>query len=108
MYEASTLGAAALLSLLGFGMLALGQERHWQTVTGLGEHKRIRSAPLLAAGLMLQAAACGLFVKAEGASFGALLWVLSMTATAMTVALTLTWRPSALRWLAAGLVRRWA
>lgn len=36
-------------------------------------------------------------IASQGASFGCLLWVLSMTAAAMAVALTLSWRPQWLR-----------
>ncbi|MEN9892388.1 MAG: hypothetical protein RLY78_2683 [Pseudomonadota bacterium] len=98
MLEACLPVLAVLASLCGFALLALGQDRHWSAVTGLDEGQRVPSAQLRGSGLAAQAVACALWVIAEGPGFGALLWGVSTTAAAMTIALTLTWRP---QWLKA-------
>lgn len=101
MPEAAWLIATAVaVSLFGFLVLALGQDRHWEAVTGRGADARVRGPVLLPVGLAAQAASCALLVLAQGPGFGALLWGVCMTAAALTVALTLTWRPAALRPLA--------
>lgn len=97
---------AVLASLCGFVLLALSQDRHWSAVTGLDEGQRVPSAPLRGGGLAAQAVACVLWVIAEGPGFGALLWGVSMTGTAMAIALTLTWRPQWLQPLGRGLSLR--
>jgi len=97
MRDALLIVAAATVSLAGFGAMALGQERHWHAVTGLGEEMRLPGRLLLAAGLTAQVLSCAMFVLAQGAGFGALLWGLVMTAKAMSIAFALTWRPAALR-----------
>lgn len=103
MFDVLASASAALVSLIGFGLLALAQERHWNNVTGLDECCRIPAASLRFAGLAAQALACVLFVVAEGPSFGALLWGVGMTGTAMAIAFALTWKPQALCPLASAL-----
>lgn len=97
MREALMLALAAVVSLAGFCVLALGQERHWQVVTGRDKHARLPGGRLRAAGLAAQASSCALFVLAQGPGFGPLLWATSMTGVAMLVAFALTWRPQWLR-----------
>lgn len=94
--------AACGLALWGFALLALSQERHVEHVFGRHARptRRLRSqrvAGFTAIGLGLPAC-----VAAEGAGFGSLLWVVLVCAAAMSIALTLTWRP---RWLRARLFR---
>lgn len=97
--------AAFLVLLLGFGLLALSQERH---------HERVFEPNLLVAriargqraiGFVAIGVALALCTAASGAGFGSLLWVVLMGAAAMAIALTLTWYPRALRplgWLVTG------
>lgn len=90
---------ALLLSLLGFALLALSQSHHRERIFGsngrlaLAEYTQ-RAISLIANGLSL-----GACITSQGASFGSLLWVLLMSVSAFTVALTLTWRPHWLRGL---------
>ena len=85
-----------LLNLLGFALLALSQSHHRERVYGQNStpalvHPRQRAIGFIAIFLGL-----GTSIASQGASFGILLWVLLMSASAFAVALTLTWHP---RWL---------
>ncbi len=89
---ALALGSAAL----GFALLALALPRHWEDSTG----ERVDAVParraMRGAGaslLVLSLAAC---LLRDGASFGALLWVLILFGAAAGVALVLAWVP---QWL---------
>ncbi|MBI2749758.1 MAG: DUF3325 domain-containing protein [Burkholderiales bacterium] len=84
---------AGLLNLLGFALLALSQPHHRERIYGSNGtvalvHPMQRAIGFIAIGLSLVAS-----IADQGASFGSLLWVLLMSASAFTVALALTWRP---------------
>ena len=87
---------AALGSYLGFVFLALAQEQHWRAVCAAPALQRVRAAWPAAAGLALQLLALVLTLRAQGPSFGSLLWAVMISAAAMAVAFTLAWQP---RWL---------
>lgn len=87
---------AALGSYLGFVLLALAQERHWCAVCAAPALQRVRAGWPAAAGLALQLLALALTLRAQGPSFGSLLWAVMISAAAMAVAFTLAWQP---RWL---------
>jgi len=104
MHDALWMGAARLLNTLGMAWLALSQERHRDTVCA-GQHPspttpspptlrrwRLRGAALLALAL-------GLCLWQDGAAFGSLLWLMLLSASALAVALQLSFGPRALRWL---------
>lgn len=78
-----------LISLVGFGLLALAQSRHWSAVTGLTPGTQPRRARSL--GLLLQGLVLPLLIAGHGASFGSLLWVLLMGLAAISVSLLLAW-----------------
>lgn len=90
--------AAFALAQWGFALLALSQERHVERV--FGHHARPACRPRVQRATGFTAIGLGLPVcmVAEGASFGSLLWAVLISAAAMSIALTLTWRP---RWLRA-------
>ncbi|QGZ38149.1 uncharacterized protein DUF3325 [Pseudoduganella flava] len=90
--------AAAALCYGGFACLALAMPDHWVQAGGRQEAAATLCRPLRRAGAMLLAAAYALCVCRDGASFGTLLWVVLVSAGALAVALTLTWRP---HWLLA-------
>lgn len=107
MHDALWMGAASLLNTLGMAWLALSQERHLDTVSvSAGHHPtpgptpgsptlrrwRLRGAALLALAL-------GLCLWQDGAAFGSLLWLMLLSASALAVALQLSFGPGALRWL---------
>jgi len=85
--------AAGLASYAGFACLALAMARHWTEASGqvmdVAPHRR--SLPPL--GFSTLGVSYALCVYRDGPSFGTLLWVLLCYATAIAVALTLTWQP---------------
>lgn len=89
---------AVCASYAGFAVLAFSQERHWHAVLPKASMPPgLAPVWLRGLGLALHLLALVLTIQAQGPSFGSLLWAVSMSATAMLVALTLTWRA---RWLA--------
>jgi hypothetical protein len=84
---------ACATSVLGFCLLALGQERHWNTVTSFEVNMRKGHRFLFWTGLSGQLFALPLMIYSQGPGFGALLWGVLLTATASLVAFTLAWRP---------------
>jgi uncharacterized protein YjeT (DUF2065 family) len=93
--------SAALLLLLataasysGFACLALAMPDYWQQAGG--DASRQPSRRLRLAGTVLLAAALVLCLWRDGPGFGALLWGVLLTAGAVAVAFTLTWRPQLL------------
>lgn len=91
--EAVSLILACAASMLGFCLLALGQERHWHAVTSSDVSMRIGHRLLFWTGLSGQLFALPLMIYSEGPGFGALLWGVLLTAMASSVAFTLAWRP---------------
>lgn len=91
------LGGAVLLNIVGFGWLALAMDAHWKQVRGEGKatpegRKLLRAAAALA--LLISFILCNL---PDHTTIAALVWVMALTAGALTVAFTLTWRPAWLR-----------
>lgn len=81
-------------------LVALSQERHWAdvasglTVTAPTSVALRRWRQVASLGLATGWLICWLW---HGASFGSLLWILTLTAAAIAVALTLAWRTVWLR-----------
>lgn len=100
MREALLLMSACILVLLGFALLALGQERHAARVSqsnrALSPTNRAQRAIALGA-IALGLPCC---IASQSGGFGSLLWVVLMSAAAMAVAFTLTWQAHWLRPLA--------
>ncbi|MDP3858936.1 MAG: DUF3325 domain-containing protein [Stagnimonas sp.] len=102
-------GAAALLLFaaivangVGMAWVALSMDVHWQQVQGTapsrGAVRRLRV--LGALGLACGLAAC---LRVDHASMAVLVWIMALSAAALVVTCTLTWRPGwlkALAWLA--------
>ena len=96
--------AALLLSVLaafciGFAVLALSQDRHWQRITGT----RLRPPGAMlsrTAGFSLLMAGFFLAIVLDGPGFGSLLGVAMLTSGALIVVCMLTWRSHWLRPLA--------
>lgn len=87
------LAVAVLLNVAGFGWLALAMDTHWKQVRGSsapapGARLLLRVAGAIA--LMLSWALCNL---PDHATIASLVWVMALTAGALAVAFTLTWRP---------------
>lgn len=90
--------AAVATGISGMAWLSLSMESHWKQVRGrsapLGIVKRLR-----ALGSISLAASLALCLSVDHASIATLVWVMVLTASALAVALTLTWRPQWLRLL---------
>ncbi len=92
------LSLAFLCCVSGTAWLSLAMEVHWQQVKGPqvqlppGTALTLRAAGITA--LLLSMLLCG---QADHASMAALVWIMSVSASAMLVALALAWRPG---WLA--------
>lgn len=94
------LSIAILLTWLGCGLLALAQERHfgffYPSLRPFDQFIRAQAA----IGLIAVCFALPACIAAQGAGFGSVLWILLTTASAMAVAMQLTWTPGALKPLA--------
>jgi hypothetical protein len=91
------LAGAVLLNFAGFAWLALAMDAHWKQVRGSGRPPQRRRMPLrLAAGaaFLISLILCNL---SDHTTIAALVWVMALTAAALMVAFTLTWRPGLLR-----------
>lgn len=80
-----------LVCYAGFACFALALPDHWEQMGGRPGHAPAARA-LRAAGLSLLTMALGLCLWRDGAGFGSLLWMLMISAAALAVAFTLTWR----------------
>jgi uncharacterized protein DUF3325 len=99
MVEAALVLAAYLSSYLGFALLALRQRPHHASVSASTRREKLPEALLrrhLALGGSALAVSFVLSWLAEGPSFGSILWVLLLAASALSVMFTLSLRP---RWL---------
>jgi hypothetical protein len=99
------LALAFLCSTCGMALLALAMRVHWQQVRD--DEGPSASAALVLRSLGAFAVALSLWVclQVDHGSMAALVWVMSLAASASIVAFTLTWRPGWLGWLALGASR---
>jgi len=100
MPDALILLVAMLACATGFGWLALAMAGHWRQVVGTSScpptvARRLRV--LAGAALSLSLALC---LMVDHPSMAALVWIMMLTASALSVAFTLTWRPGLLAVLA--------
>jgi Protein of unknown function (DUF3325) len=98
--------AAALLGIvstayLAFACFALSQRRHWEAVTEGRAYPALVGRILRPLGAMLLALGLALAIMRDGLDYGAVLWVVVLSFAALSVALTLTWRPRALCFVSA-------
>jgi len=90
------LGGILALPYAGFCVLALCQDCHWTAATGRKPVKRpSRLEPVLAALLILGGLTLSLY--RDGIILGLILWITVLTASALAVTFTLSWRPTWLR-----------
>lgn len=90
------LAAAFVLAWTGFGLLALAQERHFERFYASNKPFTQSIRAQAAIGIIAILLTLPLCIKAQGAGFGSLLWVLLLTLSAMTVAMQLSWAPGTL------------
>ena len=95
--SAITLTSACVASVLGFAWLAMAMQVHWKQVhTGAGP-TRLHQRALRLLGSLGLAASLGRCLAADATSMAILVWMLLLACGAIVVALTLCWRPRALR-----------
>jgi hypothetical protein len=98
--QAVLIVAVLATAYLGFALLALSQDRHWLHLSG-ARHCPPRLARIFrVAGYALLIAGLGAALLRDGAGFGSLVWMTTLTVGAFAVVCTLTWRPYWLRPLA--------
>ena len=105
MRDALLLGAAVLAALAGMGWLALAMDVHWEQACGAAAQPPARVRLLRVLGMLALAASLGLCLAVDHASMAALVWVMSLAAAALAVAMALSWRPHWLRLLVPGAPR---
>lgn len=87
--------AAVVANMAGMAWLALAMEVHWEQVRGTAQPRQaVRRLRWL--GVFGLACGLALCLQVDHASMAALVWVMTLAAAALAVALTLSWRP---RWL---------
>ena len=104
MSEGALLTLALLCSAAGAGWMALAMETHWKQV-------QVHTAPvpdrgkarlLRVLGGLALSASLGLCLSVDHPSMAALVWIMTLAASALLIALTLAWRPRLLRVLPVG------
>jgi hypothetical protein len=96
--ETIALLAAVFSSVCGMGWLALAKTAHWQQVHG--QPPASDSARTLhALGAVALGSSLLLCLWVDHPSMGSLVWLMSLTASALIVAFTLAWKPRWLSWL---------
>ncbi len=100
MPDAVLLAIVFALSLTGMASLALTMEAHWAQVCEGQPQSPAAVLRLRVAGSASLAAALVLCLIVDHASMAVLVWVMTMAASALAVAFTLTWQPRWLRVLA--------
>lgn len=90
------LAGAGLTCYAGFVCFALAMPVHWAQASGQQDDTTSRRRWLQPAGALLLGLAYMLCVFRDGPGLGSLLWGVAISAAAIAVALTLTWRPTCL------------
>jgi hypothetical protein len=97
MAEALLLLAAVLANFAGMAWLALAMEAHWEQVRGSTARLRAGTAATMRlAAVVAIAAALVLCLRADHPTMAVLVWIMTLTGAAVTVALALAWRPTVL------------
>ena len=100
MPDAVLLALALALSLIGMASLALTMEAHWAQVCEGQPQSSAAVSRQRVVGSVSLAAALVLCLIVDHASMAVLVWVMTMAASALAVAFTLSWQPPWLRVLA--------
>lgn len=90
------LGASLASCVAGFGWLALSMDVHWRQVRGGTAPSNNVRMLLRLFGAIALVASLMLCLAVDHASMASLVWVMSLAAAALSVALTLSWRPRCL------------
>lgn len=95
--DAFLLLAALVTSVTGMGWLALSLDVHWRQVYGNASGSSPPVKRLRTLGALALAFSLALCLSVDHASMAALVWVMTLTAAALGIAFTLTWRAHWLR-----------
>lgn len=98
MSSGASLFFALTFSTTGLVWLAAAMEVHWEQIKGMRSYRRGRAFRLRAQGIASLLVSLWLCMSADHASMAALVWIMSLAAAALAVALTLAWRPHWLSW----------
>jgi len=93
MVDALLLSASFLCAFCGMGWLALAMKPHWIQVRGpapLSEANARKLRVVSVLGLLLSLAAC---LAADHVSMASLVWIMTLGASALAVAMTLAYAP---------------
>lgn len=96
MPDALTLLLAFVASVAGLAWLALAMDTHWAQVCGAAPQRRATVLALRVLGTAAIGLSLVLCLRVDHASMAALVWVMGLAASALTVAFTLAWRPGLL------------
>lgn len=102
MPDAALLLACWLASYLGFALLALSQPRHWRSAGGAAGPTGARAVAYRIAACAALIASFAAAVLRDGAGFGAVLWVTSLSLGGVCLVATLSQRARSLRALTRG------
>lgn len=84
---------AYLSCVVGWAWVALAMETHWQQLRGTQPLPAPMAGLLRTLGTLALLGSLLLCLGADHASMASLVWVLMLTAAALTVSFTLSWRP---------------
>lgn len=99
MPDSLLLGLGMISSVLAMGWLALGMKPHWEQACGEVASSAHRPRILRVLGTAALAASLALCLTSDHVSIASLVWVMSLAASILVVALVLAWRPRCLVWL---------
>lgn len=99
MADAALLAAALGAATCGMAWLALAKKPHWTQVRGSTPLAPGSARTLQALGAAALVASWVLCLGADHATMASLVWIMTMTASALIVAFTLAYRPRWLSWL---------
>lgn len=88
---------AAVAAVIGFGWLALAMDTHWEQAHGARPQSPQRVRVMRSLGGVALAGSLLLCLQADHASMAVLVWLMLLAAAVLTVAMTLSWRPTWLR-----------
>lgn len=96
MPDSLLLALAVLLSMCGMAWVALSMKVHWKQVRGESVASPVTIRSLRVLGAIALMGSLLLCMSADHGSIAVLVWVMSLAASALAVAFTLTWRPTVL------------
>src|SRR5688572_7187993 len=97
MRDALMLTLALLFSLLGLSWFALAMEVHWTQVYAARRLSARKVAALRMLGSVALIISLLLCLRVDHVSMAVLVWIMSLAASAILIAMTFAWRPRLMR-----------